>query len=184
MTTVWRGHITFALISIPVRLFRAARAERVKLRQLYRIERETGPKTNLSGRLEPEDEPVAPVRQVAARLMKDEVVPRHTLIKGFEFEKDRFVTIDQAELKAIAPQTSTEMDIQEFVKLAQIDPIYFEASYLYTSARRYARSRNSGPTRAWSAAKNWTWPARWSQTCPRTLIPRNTATRTGKSSKP
>ncbi len=138
MTTVWRGYITFALISIPVQLFRAARPERVKLRQLYRIAPEQpGPALAPPARRsahreespEPVEELVVPVRQAAMQQTGDQVIPRSALTKGYEYEKDRYVTIDQEELKSVAPKTSAEMDIQEFVKLEQIDPIYFETSY-------------------------------------------------------
>jgi DNA end-binding protein Ku len=93
--TVWKGFITFGLISIPVRLFRAARPERVNLRVLSR-----------SGAARPEQAK-----------------------KGFEYAKGRFVSVEPEELKSIAPQTTTEMAIEEFVALDEIDPVYFEASY-------------------------------------------------------
>jgi DNA end-binding protein Ku len=53
-------------------------------------------------------------------------------VKGYEYEKDRFVAIEPEELKNIAPKTATEMEIQEFVQLAEIDPVYFETSYYVT----------------------------------------------------
>jgi DNA end-binding protein Ku len=51
------------------------------------------------------------------------------VVKGYEYEKNRFVEIDPEELKTAAAQTSSEIAIQEFVKLADIDPVYFETSY-------------------------------------------------------
>jgi DNA end-binding protein Ku len=56
-------------------------------------------------------------------------VPAESVVKGYEYEKDRLVGIDAEELKNAAAQTSTEMQIEEFVKLADIDPVYFETSY-------------------------------------------------------
>jgi DNA end-binding protein Ku len=55
--------------------------------------------------------------------------PPSELVKGFEYDKGRFVVLEDEELKAITPQTSNEMQIVEFVPLAEIDPIYFETSY-------------------------------------------------------
>jgi DNA end-binding protein Ku len=146
-----------------VRLFRAARPERVSFRRLYRDEPQgdsgqprRGSMTagsgsrleNLSssaqrpeperagakvfGRVEKasEQEPIlAPVQQVSVRKGTDEVLPQRSVVKGYEYEKDRFVVVDPEELKSITPKTATEMEIQEFVQLADIDPVYFETSY-------------------------------------------------------
>jgi DNA end-binding protein Ku len=97
-STVWKGFVTFGLISIPVRLFRAARPERVKLRRLKRGARE-------------------PVHETT------------DTIKGYEYSKGEFVTIEKEELKAIEAKTTGEMAIQECVALDEIDPVYFETSY-------------------------------------------------------
>ncbi len=75
------------------------------------------------------EEAVAPIRHVAVADMTDDVIPRASLTKGYEFEKNRFVAIDAEELKSIEPKTATEMEILEFVQLSEIDPIYLEASY-------------------------------------------------------
>jgi DNA end-binding protein Ku len=145
-TTVWRGFVTFGLISIPVRLFRAARAERVSLRRLYRaaptvtggVEDEerrpsrlveaaaTAPDEPEDGGDEPQFEPIrnAPVTQ-----NKGAIVPEASVTKGFEYERDRFVALERAELKSIVAKTSSEMELLEFVKLADVDPVYFETSY-------------------------------------------------------
>jgi DNA end-binding protein Ku len=144
---VWRGFITFGLLSIPVRLFRAERAERVSLRRLYRAE---PPQRGTSSRPQPEEdgalakaitestktrrspppEPVlAPVQQVSIRKGSDEVLPEKSIVKGYEYEKDRYVVVEPEELKSIVPKTATEMQIEEFVKLAEVDPVYFETSF-------------------------------------------------------
>ena len=166
-STIWRGYITFGLISVPVRLFRAARAERVSFRRMYRASPGAGvdsadepdeddapapTKAAQSGlRLEaaktvrpisgpgpaaavavpePRAEPVLiPARQVSVREGTGDVVPAKAIVKGYEYEKDRFVAIDAEELKSIAPKTATQMEIQEFVSLAEVDPVYFETSY-------------------------------------------------------
>jgi len=167
-STVWRGFITFGLISIPIRLFRAARPERISFRRLYREEPESAPGRPQRAsipQLEPimdrqdpdlerlapparsagpspavrafpqperpvEQEPVlAPVQQVSVRKGTDEIVSPRSVVKGYEYDKDRFVIVDPEELKSIAPKTATEMEIQEFVQLSEIDPVYFETSY-------------------------------------------------------
>jgi DNA end-binding protein Ku len=151
-STIWRGFITFGVISIPVRLFKAARAERVSLRRLRREEplqkpasaeeasrTPAGASQQSQSRLTlvPKNTPpmaapapvLTPVKQASISNDSDEVVPAESVVKGYEYEKDRFVEIDAEELKNAAAQTSTEMQIDEFVKLADIDPVYFETSY-------------------------------------------------------
>src|SRR5581483_7376164 len=150
-STVWRGYISFGLITIPVRLFRAARAERVALRRLYRGDSPPEPETipePVSGRpirplvskargaqteVEEHTQPyLAPVQQVSVQKGSDEPLPAQSVVKGYEYEKDRFVVLEQEELKSLAPKTSSGMEIQEFVALADIDPVYFETSYYVT----------------------------------------------------
>jgi DNA end-binding protein Ku len=150
-STVWRGYITFGLITIPVRLFRAARAERVGLRRLYRAESAPEPETipepvsersirplvskarHAQAEVEEPAQPyLAPVQQVSVRKGSDEPLPAQSVVKGYEYEKNRFVAVEQEELKNLAPKTSSGMEIQEFVALADIDPVYFETSYYVT----------------------------------------------------
>ncbi len=151
-STVWRGYITFGLISIPVRLFRAARPERVPLRRLARTPGPSPVEVDEDDPPEPvarsistlvreplksppqsvrsEAEPIlSPVKQASIVPQSSRVVPETAVVKGFEYEKNRFVEIDREELKELAPKTSTEMQIQEFVRLEEIDPVYLETSY-------------------------------------------------------
>lgn len=146
-STVWRGYVTFGLISIPVRLFRAARAERVSFRRLYRQEpasspNETPPPRQRSAALaaavsesKPIEEPrpiLSPVRQASIHRDTGDLLPQESVVKGYEYEPDRFVAIEPEELKSAAPKTSTQMEIQEFVQISEIDPVYFETSYYVT----------------------------------------------------
>jgi DNA end-binding protein Ku len=154
--SVWKGHIAFGLISIPVRLLRAARSERVPLRELYRVESPTdtpaqpdeddedvapslpvapakGP-VRIDRKAEPETPPAPepvfePVRRIAVGQSSEERAPASSITKGFEYERGRFVTLAPEELRSIAPQTSSNMEIQAFVRLPEIDPVYFEVSY-------------------------------------------------------
>jgi DNA end-binding protein Ku len=76
-----------------------------------------------------EESRLSPVEQVSVRKGTDEVVSPRSVVKGYEYENGRFVTVEPDELKSIAPKTATEMEIQEFVQLSEIDPVYFETSY-------------------------------------------------------
>ncbi len=139
--TVWKGHLSFGLISIPVKLYRAARAERVALHQLYRAgaARSQAPPPERPPNVvelprreaaEPEPEPpVERVRQVPVTESDSRPVPRDELLKGYELAGGQWALIDKEDLKRITPRTSKVIDILEFVRFAEIDPVYLESSY-------------------------------------------------------
>jgi DNA end-binding protein Ku len=109
-STVWKGYITFGLITIPVRLYAAARTERISFNQLH----------NVCG---------SRIKQQTYCPHCERVVERSEIVKGYEVEKDRYVVVEDEDLKKIAPASSDNMEIFEFVKAEGIDPIYFDASY-------------------------------------------------------
>ncbi|HSU60681.1 MAG TPA: Ku protein [Bryobacteraceae bacterium] len=109
-STVWKGYITFGLITIPVRLYAAARTERVGFNQIHEV---CGSR----------------IKQQTFCPHCDRTVERSELVKGYEVEKDRYVIVNDEEIKGIAPASSDNMEIMEFVKAEGIDPIYFDASY-------------------------------------------------------
>lgn len=109
-STVWKGYITFGLITIPIRLYAAARTERVSFNQIHQP---CGSR----------------IKQQTYCPHCDRVVERSELVKGYEVEKDRYVIVNDDEVKSVAPASSDNMEIFEFVKAEGIDPIYFDASY-------------------------------------------------------
>jgi DNA end-binding protein Ku len=109
-SSVWKGHITFGLVSFPVRLFSAARSETLSFNQLHKDDNSR-------------------IRQVTYCQVEDKPVPRSELVKGYEYEKDRYVVIDDEDIKKVAPKTAKVMEILEFVKATQVDPVYLESSY-------------------------------------------------------
>ena len=109
-STVWKGHLTFGLVSFPIRLYSAARGESISFNQLHKADNSR-------------------VKQVLYCVAEDKPIPRSEIVKGFEYEKDRYVVIEDEEVKKVAPATAKVMEIQEFVKADQVDPIYFETSY-------------------------------------------------------
>src|SRR4051795_1750003 len=160
-TSVWKGHLSFGLVSIPVKLYRAARAEKVGFRQVHE---ETGTRVRqalfrelgdpLSGPV-----PVAPGQRheppqarsnlnlrvgssvVGFAAQPPEVeVCREELAKGYEYEPGRYLVLNRAEIESITPPTAQEMQILEFVKLAEVDPIYFETSYYVSPDRAGERA--------------------------------------------
>jgi len=109
-STIWKGHLTFGLVSFPVKLYSAARGESISFNQLH--------KTDGSR-----------VRQVLFCAAEDKPLPRSEIVKGYEYEKDRYVVIEDEEIKKVAPQTAKVMEIQEFVKSTEVDPVYLDTSY-------------------------------------------------------
>jgi len=112
-TSVWKGYLTFGLISIPIRLFSAARTERIGLNQLHSVCKNR-------------------IRMPLFCPHCDRQVPRNEIIKGYEYEKDQYVLFNDEELDKIEPESARSMEILEFVKVDEIDPLYFDASYYVT----------------------------------------------------
>jgi DNA end-binding protein Ku len=109
-SSVWKGHLTFGLVSFPVRLFSAARSESISFNLLHK-------------------EDHSRIKQVIYCQAEDKPVPRSDLTKGYEYEKDHYVEVDEEDIKKVAPKTASVMEILEFVKAEQVDPIYLESSY-------------------------------------------------------
>ncbi len=109
-STVWKGHLTFGLLSLPVKLYSAARSETVSFNQLHKTDHSR-------------------VRQVLYCQAEDKPITRAEIVKGYEYEKDKYVVIDDEDIKKVAPRTAKTMEVQEFVKSDEVDPIYFESSY-------------------------------------------------------
>jgi DNA end-binding protein Ku len=106
----WKGYISFGLVSIPVSLTPAARTERVSFHQLHKV---------CHTRL----------KQPLFCPHCNRFVERSEIEKGYEYEKDQYILFSPDELKKIEPESARSMDILEFVKLDEIDPFYFDASY-------------------------------------------------------
>lgn len=146
--TVWQGRLAFGLVSIPIRLHKAARRERIRFHRVYRpaetqqpeiIEQTRKPKPPLAGTVHEMPAPpaagptpaetVARVRNQPVGEWSEAPLEKPQVLKGYEIEKDRYVTFEPRELAALRPPTSTELPITEFVRLEEIDPIFFETSY-------------------------------------------------------
>src|SRR5277367_3606628 len=109
-TSVWKGHLTFGLISIPVRMSTAARGERISFNQLHK-------------------ECHSRLKQPLFCPVCNRNVERSEIVKGFEHEKDQYVLFSEEELDKIEPPSAHVMEILEFVKLDEMDPVYFDSSY-------------------------------------------------------
>lgn len=109
-STVWSGHINFGLVSIPVKLVAAARSETISFNQLHKNDHSR-------------------VKQVLFCQAEDKPIERAEIVKGFEYEKGRYVVIDEEDLKKIRPQTAKVMEILEFVRAEEVDGVYLESSF-------------------------------------------------------
>jgi DNA end-binding protein Ku len=109
-STVWKGYLTFGLISVPIRLFAAARREHVSFHQVHKV---CGTR----------------IKQQLFCPHCERVVERSEIVKGYEESKETFIEVDPEELKKIAPESERNMDIVQFVRLTEVDPIYYDASY-------------------------------------------------------
>ena len=109
-SSVWSGHLTFGLISMPVRLFSGARSSGISFNMLHRTDKSR-------------------LKQQYVCQADGQVVDRADIVKGYEFRKDEYIIIEPDEIKKIEPQTAKTMEILEFVKTSEVDPVYFESSY-------------------------------------------------------
>jgi DNA end-binding protein Ku len=109
-SSVWSGYLTFGLISMPVRLFSGARSSSISFHMLHRTDKSR-------------------LKQQYVCQAEGVVVDRSDTVKGYEFRKDEYVVIEPEEIKKIEPKTAKTMEILEFVKASEVDPVYFESSY-------------------------------------------------------
>lgn len=108
--SVWKGYLSFGLVSFPIRLTTAARPETIHFHMLH----------------EKDESRLKEVWYCAA---EDKPVERDEIVKGYEYEKGEYVVVRDDELKKIAPPTAKTMDILQFVRANEVDPIYLEKSY-------------------------------------------------------
>src|SRR4051794_9288993 len=107
---IWSGAISFGLVNIPVKLYSAVSKKTVRFHQ---IDAESGQR----------------IRQQRVNPASGEEIPYEQIIKGYEISPDKYVTITPEELEALEPQKTRTIDIEEFVDLEQIDPIYYDHPY-------------------------------------------------------
>jgi DNA end-binding protein Ku len=109
-STIWSGSIGFGLVNVPVKLVSAVKSKDVRFHQL-----EGG--TN------------ARVRQRRVSEATGEEVPYEQIVKGYEISPGQYVVIEGDELETLAPKASRAIEIEDFVELSDIDPVYFENPY-------------------------------------------------------
>src|SRR5271170_6933632 len=107
---IWRGAISFGLVSIPVSLFTAVRREELKFRLLRSSD-------------------LSPVNYKRVAEADGKEVPWDKIVKGYEYEKGKYVVISDEDFKRVDIEATQTVDIIEFVKLQEVDPLLFSKPY-------------------------------------------------------
>jgi DNA end-binding protein Ku len=107
---MWSGAISFGLVNVPIKLYSAVSKKTVRFHQLNG---ETGNR----------------IAQKRTDAVTGDEVPYENLVKGYELTKDQYVLINPDELDALDPEKSRTIDIEDFVELSEIDPIYYDHPY-------------------------------------------------------
>lgn len=107
---IWSGSISFGLVSVPVKLYSAINRKAVHFNQ---IDSRSGSR----------------IKYQKVSAADGEVVPSEAIVKGYELPTGQYVLVDDAELSSLDPEANRSIDIEEFVELDQIDPIFYDAAY-------------------------------------------------------
>jgi DNA end-binding protein Ku len=107
---IWSGAISFGLVNIPVKLYSAVNRKTVRFHQLDREDNQR-------------------IQQKRVNPRTGEEVPYENLVKGYELAPERYVIITPEELESLEPQKTRSIDIEDFVELSEIDPIYYDHPY-------------------------------------------------------
>lgn len=118
---IWSGSISFGLVNIPVKLFSAVSHKEVRFNMLHDAD---GARINLK-------------RFCSAENVE---VPYEHVVKGYELSHGRYVTLTTEELEAADPKGARTVEIQDFVELAEIDPIYYDQTYYLAPDRGAGRA--------------------------------------------
>jgi DNA end-binding protein Ku len=108
--SIWTGAISFGLVTVPVKLYSAVQRKNVRFHQL---DAESGVR----------------IAQKRVNPTTGEEVPYERLVKGYEISPDRYVLVDPAELEALEPVKTRTIDIEDFVDLSEIDPVFYDHPY-------------------------------------------------------
>jgi len=112
---IWTGAISFGLVNVPVKLYAATSPKAVRFHQLS---------SKTGGR----------IRQKRVDSTTGDEVPFEEIVKGYEITPDRYVVITPEELETLDPKATKTIDVEDFVDLVEIDPIYFDHSYYVAPA--------------------------------------------------
>lgn len=118
---MWNGAISFGLVNVPVRMYTAARSQDVRFNQLHAADH---------ARLK--------LRRFCS--VEESEVSSDEIVRGYEVAPGEYVTIEDAELESLAPAITNGVEIEEFIDLSEIDPVFFESSYYLTPGKGGAKA--------------------------------------------
>ncbi|MEO5723330.1 MAG: Ku protein [Ilumatobacteraceae bacterium] len=113
---VWSGTISFGLVSIPVKLYNAVSKKSISFNQL-------------------DDRTMSRIRYKKVSAESGDEVPDEHIVKGYELSKGRYVVVDPDELEPFIPSANKSIELEEFVELAEIDPVYFDSPFIVAPDR-------------------------------------------------
>jgi len=121
MAAIWKGSVAFGLVNIPVELRTAVRSDHISFRMLH-------------------GEDLSPIKYERVCQAEGEPVPWNEIVKGYEYEKGKFVVLTDKDFKAAAVEKTNTIDILDFVRQEEIDPRYFETPYYLVPAKGAEKS--------------------------------------------
>ncbi|MXQ52549.1 Ku protein [Shimazuella alba] len=128
MHTMWKGSISFGLVNIPIKMYAATEEKPVRFRSLHK-------------------ECQTPIKMERTCPNCKKEVPWAEVVKGYEYQDDKFVVMDKEELEKLLPDQGKTIEILDFVDLKDIDPIYFQKTYYLgaqdTKSKAYALLRKA-----------------------------------------
>ena len=110
MRPIWRGHLTFGLVTIPVKLYTATDAKDIRFRLLHKS-------------------CMTPIQNKRYCPHHEQIVEWNDVVRAFEYAKGKFVALSDEELESVPLETTGTVSVTSFVTLNEIDPIYYEKSY-------------------------------------------------------
>ena len=110
MRSIWKGSINFGLVYIPVAVFPATREEKISFKQLRSSD-------------------LSPIRYKKVAEVDDKEVPAKDIVKGYEFEKGKWVTLEDADFEKVEIESTHTVEITDFVEVEQINPKFFYKPY-------------------------------------------------------
>src|SRR5881396_2607835 len=128
MRAIWKGSISFSLVNIPISLYPATRTEELKFRLLRAKD-------------------LSPVNYKRVAEVDGKEVPWEQIVKGYEYEKGKFVVLKEEDFRRVDIEATQTVDIIDFVQLDEIDPMFFDKPYYLepqkAGAKAYAMLREA-----------------------------------------
>ena len=118
---IWKGSITFGLVNIPVGLYGAESTDEISFHLL-------------------DQRDMAPVRYKRVNEHSGKEVPWEQIVRGYEFDKGKYVVVSDEDLKRASPEATQTVDIVDFVDLDEISPVYFDRPYYLAPDKKGAKS--------------------------------------------